>query len=68
MTFVDDYSRTTWVYLLKHKSDMVAAFKSFHSMVFTQFHTQIQIFRSNNGGKYISRDFSSFLDKSGIVH
>lgn len=68
VTFVDDYSRTTWVYLLKQKNDVFAAFKSFHFMVSTHFTTPIKIMRSDNGGEYISHDFSSFLDASAIVH
>lgn len=68
VTFVDNCSCTTWVYLLKHKSDVFAAFKSFHFMVSTQFNAKIQILRSDNGGEYISCDFSSFFDASGIVH
>lgn len=47
---------------------MFAVFKSFHSMVSTQFTTPIKILRSDNGGEYISHDFSSFLDASSIVH
>lgn len=38
VTFVDDYSRATWVYLLKNKSDVCVAFKSFHNMA-TRFST-----------------------------
>lgn len=40
VTFVDDCSRPTWLYLLKYKSDVNVAFKSFHFMVFTQFSTK----------------------------
>lgn len=68
VTFVDDCSRATWLYLLKHKSDVTVAFKSFPSMVCTQFNTKIQIMRLNNGGEYLSRDLTSFLDMVGIIH
>lgn len=68
VTFVDDCSRATWVYMLKNKSDVFATFKSFHSMVLTQFNTKLQILWFNNGGKYLYREFSSFLDTSGITH
>lgn len=33
VTFVDDCSYVTRVYLLKNKSDVYVAFKSFHNMV-----------------------------------
>lgn len=35
VTFVDDCSCSTWVYLLKHRSDVCATFKSFHIIVNT---------------------------------
>lgn len=44
VTFVNDYSRTTWVYLLKTKSDVFSVVKSFVHMVSTQFNVTIRIF------------------------
>lgn len=68
ITFMDDYSRVTWVYLLKNKSDVFVAFKSFYHMVATQFSAKLVILCSNNGGKYIFNSLSSFLDEFRIVH
>jgi hypothetical protein len=31
--FVDDYSRFTWIYMLKHRSDLVPIFQTFHKMI-----------------------------------
>jgi len=39
ISFVDDCTRVTWVYLLKHKSDVCNMFCSFHHMIVTQFNT-----------------------------
>ena len=36
INFVDDCTRVTWVYLLKHKSDVCNVFRSFHHMIVTQ--------------------------------
>ena len=33
--FVDDYSRFTWLFLLKHKTEVLSIFKHFKSMVET---------------------------------
>ena len=33
VTFIDDYSRVTWVYLLKSKSEFFDAFKDFHKLL-----------------------------------
>ena len=50
ISFVDDCTRVTWVYLLKHKSDVCNVFRSFHYMIITQFNTHIKVIRSDNGG------------------
>lgn len=39
--FVNDCTRMTWLYLLKHKDEVFSVFQSFHAMVKTQFSTQI---------------------------
>ena len=33
ITFIDDYSRKTWVYFLKHKSDAFGYFQQFKALV-----------------------------------
>ena len=37
MTFIDDCTRMTWLYFLKHKCDVFLDFKTFHTMVQTHF-------------------------------
>lgn len=49
MSFIDDHTRLTWVYLLKDKSEVKHMFEAFYVMVETQFHEKIQIFRSDTG-------------------
>ena len=68
VTFIDDCTRMTWLYLLKHKSDVFSVFKTFHTMVQTQFSTDIRILRSDNGGEYVNSEFSHYLTNSGILH
>ena len=52
--FVDDYTRMTWLYLLKQKDEVLGVFKSFHAMVQTQFSAKVQVLRSDNGGEYVN--------------
>ena len=33
LTFIDDYSRKTWVYFLKHKNEMFVYFRQFKAFV-----------------------------------
>ncbi|KAK9911087.1 hypothetical protein M0R45_035010 [Rubus argutus] len=68
VTFVDDFTRITWLYLLKFKSDVVNVFKDFHKLVHTQFSSSIHILRSDNGSEYMSNNMSQYLSTQGILH
>jgi hypothetical protein len=41
LTFIDDYTRMCWVYLLKEKSQVFATFKNFHLWITNE--TQLNI-------------------------
>ena len=66
--FVDDCIRMIWLYLLKHKDEVFFVFKSFHTMVQTQFSTKIKILHSDNGGKYVNQQFQTYFNSHGILH
>ena len=68
VTFVDDCIRITWVYLLKHKSDVCSVFRIFYHMVLTQFGRSLKIVRSDNGGEYFKRELTDFFHAKGIIH
>ena len=65
LTIVDDMSRSTWVYLLKNKSDAQKAIEAFHNLVCTQFETRIKYLRSDNGTEFRMTDF---FHLNGIIH
>ena len=65
LTIVDDYSRCTWVYLLKHKSQTQTVLEQFCIMVETQFSKKIKTLRSDNGTEFLMKDFFA---KKGILH
>ena len=48
-TLVDDHSRCTWVYLMKHKSDTSSLVQSFFHMILNQFKVSIKVIRTDNG-------------------
>lgn len=61
LTLTDDFSRFTWIYFLKHKSDTLTKFKHFKSMAELHHNSKIKALRSGHkGGEYISRDFAQF--------
>ena len=68
ISFIDDFSRTTWVYLLKDKSDVFTVFQLFHKMVQTQFNTSIKTICSDNGGEYMSGTLQKYFHAHGIIH
>jgi len=68
INFVDNCTRVTWVYLLKHKSDVCNVFRSFHHMIVTQFNTHIKVIRSDNGGEYFKTELIEFMNFKDILH
>ncbi|KAM2573952.1 hypothetical protein TB2_005960 [Malus domestica] len=68
ITFVDDYSKTTWLYLLKSKSEVMEVFKDFHNLVKNHFSSQIKTLRSDNGTEYTSQVMTQYLSNNGIIH
>ncbi|CAL5350327.1 unnamed protein product [Camellia sinensis] len=68
VTFIDDFSRATWVYLMKDKSEVFSVFRTFHKMICTQFGATIKIFRSDNGGEYIDSGLEQYFSTHGIIH
>ena len=68
ITFIDDHTRNTWIYLLKEKSEATSSFKTFNSMIKTQFQTQIQVFRTDKGREYFNTILGQFLADQGIIH
>ena len=68
ITFIDDYSRFGYVYLLKHKSDGFEAFKEYKAEVENQLNRKIKILRTDRGGEYTSGILDDFCTEHGIVH
>ena len=68
VTFIDDHSSCTWVYLLKKKSNVLPLFTQFLQMIKTQYNTVVRAIRFDNGGEYISDAFCSQLNQKGILH
>ena len=68
LVFVDEFTKFTWVYLLKHKSDTFQVFTQFRAMIDTQFSLPIKILRTYCGGEFISTPFNQFCLSKGILH
>ena len=68
ITFVDYYSRTTWLYLMKNCSELFSHFCAFCAKIHTQFYVSVQNLRSDNAKEYLSEQFQSFMLQNDILH
>ena len=68
VTFVDDYSRTTWLYLMKNRFELFSHFRAFCAEIHTQFHVSIQHLRSDNTNEYVLEQFQFFMLQNDILH
>ena len=76
ITFIDDYSRYMYLYLLRSKDEALDAFKVFKAEVENQCGKHIKIMRSDRCGEYYGKytengqapsAFAKFLQENGIV-
>lgn len=66
LLFTDDYSRMSWVYFLKYKSETFENFKKFKVYVEKPSGFQIKGLRTDRGGEFTSKEFNNFSEVSGI--
>jgi transposase InsO family protein len=66
VSFIDDYSRKTWVCFLKSKDEVFGKFKEFKAMIENLSERKINIVRSDNEGEYTSKEFVSFCRDAEI--
>ena len=68
VTFVDDFSHVTWLYLMKSHFELFYHFSVFCVEIQTQFHVSVQTLRSYNVKEYLSEPFQSFMLQHEILH
>ena len=66
VTFIHDYSRKTWIYFLKNKSEVFGKFKEFKALIENQSEKRIKTLTSDNGGEYTSKEFEALCKEAGI--
>lgn len=66
VTFIDDCTRMTWVFLLKDKANVSTVLPHFYSMILTQFCTSIQKFRTDNTKDYFNQHLHKFFQDKGV--
>ena len=68
VTFVDDFYRATWLYLMKSRFELFSHFSAFCTEIQRQFHDFVQTLRSDYVKAYLSKPFQSFMLQHGILH
>lgn len=66
ITFIDDFSRFTYVYLLKSKDEALSKFKIYVTEVENKLNRTVVKFRSDRGGEYTLKEFTDFCESEGI--
>jgi hypothetical protein len=57
VSFIDDFSRNTWIYFLKKKSEVFDRFKEFKALVENQTEKIIKVLRTDNGRELCRNEF-----------
>jgi hypothetical protein len=66
VTFIDNYSKKTWLYLLKKKDEFFGKFQEFKVEIENLTRKKIKTLRTYNGGEYTSKEFVVFCKLTGI--
>lgn len=66
VSFIDDFSRYSKLYLMRNKSEVEEHFKAFVAEAKTRFDKKPKILRSDQGGEYTGKEFQEYLKVEGI--
>jgi transposase InsO family protein len=68
LVIIDDYSRFTWMFFLKDKSETQEVLKKFLRRAKNEFDAKIKKIRSDNGTEFKNTQLEDFLNEEGIKH
>ena len=68
LTFIDDRTHYTWIYVLKHKDEVFDCFLRWKALVEKSSGRKMKAIRTDNGGEYTSAKFEDYLRSEGIRH
>ena len=67
VTFTDDYSRYSFVYLMRQKSETFDKFREYKAKTEKQLGVHIKQLRFDRGGEYLCGEFKFYLTQERIV-
>jgi hypothetical protein len=66
VSFIDEFSRNTWIYFLRNKFEVFDRFKDFKALVENQTKKKIKVLRTYNGRELCGNEFEQFCKKCSI--
>lgn len=66
VSFIDDYTHFTIVYLMKEKLEVFEKFRDYEARVTAHVGQRVSILRCDNGGEYLSKNLKDFCRHKGI--
>jgi len=66
-TFIDEYSRKSWIYLLESKRDVPKTTTQFLKYITNCFNDNIKFFKTDNGLEFKNRKIENYCAKNGIT-
>ena len=67
ITFIDDYLRYGYIYLMLRKSEAFEKFKEYRAEMEKRLNKCLKTIQSNRGGEYLLREFREYLSEQGIT-
>lgn len=68
LTFMDEFTKYMWIYLIERKSEVFTQLKKFKLHVEKQSGCKLKKLRTDGGGEYTSREFARFCNEESIKH
>jgi hypothetical protein len=61
VSFIDEFSRDTWICFLRKKSEVFDKFKEFKALVENQTEKKIKVLKTDNGGEFCGEGIRRLL-------
>lgn len=67
LTIIDDYSRSSWTFLLPRKSQVSVTLRKFFAIIKTHYSMDVKFVRTDNGREFANKDCADLFKGLGIV-
>ena len=68
IVFIDDFSRVSWIYLLKDRVCVLDTVKIFFTEIMNQYSVTPKVLRTNNALEFTQMNLQSYYESLGVIH